>query len=73
MARRKQRPPPEFFVDRSLGKSIVEGLRAVGLIVHSMAEIYGERQAQMLEDEVWLQDAGVNGWVVLTKDDGGCG
>jgi len=33
--------PPEFFVDRSLGKSIVEGLRAAGL----------------------------NDWIVLTKDD----
>ena len=31
---------PEFFVDRSLGKSIVEGLRAAGLSVHSMAEVY---------------------------------
>jgi hypothetical protein len=35
----------EFFVDRSLGKSIVEGLRAVGLTVHSMADVYGEKQA----------------------------
>lgn len=70
MARRKQHlPPPEFFVDRSLGKSIVEGLRAAELIVHSMADIYGESKAQMLEDEVWLRDAGANGWAVLTKDD----
>lgn len=60
---------PEFFVDRSLGKSIVEGLRAVGLTVHSMADIYGEKQAQRLADETWLRDAGKNDWVVLTKDD----
>jgi len=59
----------EFFVDRSLGKSIVEGLRAVGLTVHSMADIYGEKQAQRLADETWLRDAGKNDWVVLTKDD----
>lgn len=59
----------EFFVDRSLGKSIVEGLRAVGLTVHSMADIYGEKQAQRLADETWLRDAGNNDWVVLTKDD----
>jgi len=58
-----------FFVDRSLGKSIVEGLRAVGLTVHSMADIYGERQGQLLPDKVWLRDAGENDWVVLTKDD----
>jgi len=59
----------EFFVDRSLGKSIVVGLRVAGLTVHSMAEIYGEKHAQLLADEVWLRDAGKNDWVVLTKDD----
>jgi hypothetical protein len=31
--------PHEFFVDRSLGKSIVDGLRAAGLVVHSMAHV----------------------------------
>lgn len=61
--------PPEFFVDRSLGKSIVEGLRAVGLTVHSMADVYGEEGGQRLRDEVWLRDAGKNNWLVLTKDD----
>jgi PIN like domain len=58
---------PEFFVDRSLGKSIVEGLRATGLTIHSMADIYGERRAQLLADEIWLR--GENNWIVLTKDD----
>jgi hypothetical protein len=62
-------PPLELFVDRSLGKSIVEGLRATGLTVHSMADVYGDARAQRLRDEVWLRDAGKNGWVVLTKDD----
>ena len=60
---------PEFFIDRSLGKSIADGLRAVGLIVHTMASIYGEEKAQQLADEVWLRDAGKKGWIVLTKDD----
>lgn len=60
---------PEFFVDRSLGKSIVEGLRAAGLVVHSMADVYGEKRAQRLDDEIWLRDAGKNDWIVLTKDD----
>jgi hypothetical protein len=60
---------PQFFVDRSLGKSIVLGLRAAGLRVHSMADIYGESKAQRLADETWLTDAGKNEWVVLTKDD----
>lgn len=66
---RKAEQWPEFFVDRSLGKSIVEGLRAAGLTVHSMADVYGEDRAQRLPDEVWLGDAGAKGWVVLTKDD----
>lgn len=68
MARRAKNPL-EFFVDRSLGKSIVEALRAEGLTVYSMAEVYGEEEAQRLADEVWLRDAGENDWVVLTKDD----
>lgn len=54
MSRPKEKRP-EFFVDRSLGKSIVEGLRATGLTVHSMADIYGERRAQLLADEVWRE------------------
>lgn len=59
----------EFFVDRSLGKSIVQGLRTVGLTVHSMADIYGEQGGQLLPDEIWLRDAGQHDWIVLTKDD----
>ncbi len=60
---------PEFFVDRSLGKSIVSGLRAAGLRVFSMADVYGEETAQLLADEIWLRDAGEKDWIVLTKDD----
>jgi hypothetical protein len=59
----------EFFVDRSLGKSIVEGLRAAGLVVRSMTDVYGEERAQRLPDQVWLRDAGRRSWIVLTKDD----
>lgn len=66
---RRTEQPPEFFVDRSLGKSIVEALRVTGLTVHSMADVYGEERAQRLRDEVWLRDAGRKDWIVLTKDD----
>ncbi|NLT06543.1 MAG: PIN family toxin-antitoxin system [Solirubrobacterales bacterium] len=66
---RSTEQPAEFFVDRSLGKSIVLGLRTVGLTVYSMADVYGERRAQLLTDEVWLRDAGQREWIVLTKDD----
>lgn len=60
---------PEFFVDRSLGKSIVVELRKASLVVRSMADVYGEKVGQGLADETWLADAGENDWVVLTKDD----
>lgn len=37
-------PSPEFFVDPSLGrKRVPEALRAEGLVLHTMAEVYGER------------------------------
>ena len=58
----------EFFIDRSLGRSIATGLRDAGLMVHTTADVYGEDEAQRLPD-VWLRDAGRNGWVILTKDD----
>src|SRR5215210_3444064 len=61
---------PEFFVDRSLGrKAVPDALRACGLVVHTMASVYGERIGQSLNDETWLRDVGRRGWVVLMKDD----
>ncbi len=61
---------PEFFIDRSLGRRVVpQALRASGLVVHTMADVYGERVGQGLRDEVWLRDVGERGWVVLMKDD----
>ncbi|MDQ3721323.1 MAG: hypothetical protein M3350_11180 [Actinomycetota bacterium] len=55
-------------MDRSLGKSIANGLRAAGLVVHTMASVYCEETAAGLPDEVWLRDAGHKDWVVLTAD-----
>lgn len=68
--RRPPRQPPEFFVDRSLGRYVVpEAIRAAGFVVHTLASVYGEAVGQELADEVWLGDAGQRGWVVLLKDD----
>jgi hypothetical protein len=62
--------PPEFFIDRSLGrKHLANALTEQGVIVHTMASVYGEETAQGLADEQWLTDAGANGWIVLMKDD----
>jgi PIN domain-containing protein len=61
--------PPEFFVDRSLGRRVVpDALREAGAVVHVMADVYGERIGQGLSDEEWLRDAGERAWVVLMKD-----
>ena len=68
MSRRE--PPPEFFIDRSLGRRhLPEALRSSGLVVHTMASVYGEEAAQRLADERWLRDVGAKGWIVLMKDD----
>lgn len=58
--------PPEFFIDRSLGrKHLATALAEQGLIVHTMASVYGEATAQELSDDVWLKEAGARGWTVL--------
>lgn len=62
--------PPEFFIDRSLGRYVLAAaLRAQGAVVCTMAEVYGEQIGQALADETWLADAGKNDWIVLMKDD----
>jgi hypothetical protein len=62
--------PPEFFIDRSLGRRhLAQALRASGLVIHTMASVYGEEAAQQMPDEQWLRDVGASNWVVLMKDD----
>lgn len=62
--------PPEFFIDRSLGRRhLAQALADLGLTVHTMSSVYGERAAQGLQDERWLADAGRHDWIVLMKDD----
>lgn len=62
--------PPEFFIDRSLGRyQLAKALRERGVAAHTMAEVYGEKVGQGLDDETWLADAGRNHWIVLMKDD----
>jgi hypothetical protein len=63
-------PPPEFFVDRSLGRRIIpEGLRALGLVVHAMADVYPNDLDETVTDEQWIADADAANWVALTKDE----
>jgi hypothetical protein len=63
-------PPPDLFIDRSLGrKHLPEALRACGLVVHTLSSIYGEEEGQQIPDVRWLADAGGHEWIVLMKDD----
>jgi predicted nuclease of predicted toxin-antitoxin system len=58
--------PPVFFLDACLGKHrIATELQAAGetVIVHDNHFPSGTK------DEVWLQEVGKQGWIVLTKDD----
>jgi hypothetical protein len=62
--------PPEFFIDRSLGRHLVpDALRAAGRTVHTMLSVYGRDAEELVADTTWLADVGRNGWLALTKDE----
>ena len=68
--RRDGSEPPEFLIDCSLGRvALPAALRAAGLTVRTLADVYGEQQAQDVEDQQWIALAADNDWVVLCKDD----
>jgi PIN like domain len=68
--RRGHAPPPEFLIDRSLGRvTVPAALRGAGLTVWTLAEIYGEAGAQEVGDREWIALAGERGWAYLSKDD----
>jgi hypothetical protein len=67
---RPPQPPPEFFVDRSLGRVVVaEAIRAFGYTVHTMVEVYPDGRDMEVRDVEWIRDASDAGWVALTKDE----
>jgi hypothetical protein len=59
--------PPEFFFDRSLGKTSARRLRDQGHVVHLVADFYPD-DAQAIPDEEWIAEGCARGWVLLTKD-----
>lgn len=64
----RSQPPPEFFVDRSLGRHRVpQALRTAGWSVRTHHEVYGERDEQVADVE-WLRLCGHERYAVLTKD-----
>jgi hypothetical protein len=61
---------PEFFLDRSLGRrQVANSLRAAGLQLRTLAEVYGIPADETVPDIDWLTQAGQQGWVVLMKDE----
>jgi len=59
--------PLEFYVDLSLGRTVAETLRDHGLDVRSEIEVFGHRPYGVPDVE-WLERAGREGWIVLSKD-----
>lgn len=63
--------PPRlgFFVDRSLGRIQVPALlRAAGIELRTLAEVYGIPADERVTDPEWLELAGSQSWPVLMKD-----
>jgi hypothetical protein len=62
--------PPEFFIDRSLGRHLLpDALRASGFVVHTMWDIYGPGAEQRIADVQWIAEGAAKGWILLSKDE----
>lgn len=62
------RPPPEFFVDRSLGRHrVAHALRESGWLLRTHHEVFGDRD-EHVPDVEWLEYCGRRGLPVLSKD-----
>jgi hypothetical protein len=61
---------PPLFLDRSLGRrQVPELLRAAGLQLQTLSEVYGIPADEDVSDVAWLELAGSRGWPVLMKDE----
>lgn len=56
--------PVIFYVDRCLGRTVANALRAAGADVR----YHDDDFSQDAPDEVWIPDVAARGWVILTKD-----
>lgn len=59
--------PPEFFVDRSLGKTTAAKLAQLGWTVHLVTDAF-PNDAQNTPDEEWIAYGLGHGWAMLSKD-----
>jgi PIN like domain len=69
-------PPPEessdgahseFFLDRCLGKTVAEKLRAAGWIIHRVGDHFRD-DGQGTSDPDWIAYGLSHGWALLTQD-----
>lgn len=61
---------PVLFLDRGIVRRQVRDLlRAAGIRLHTLAEVYGIPADEQVSDVDWLGEAGERGWPVLMKDD----
>ncbi len=59
---------PDLLLDRSLGSIQVPALlRAAGLRLHTLVDVYGSPADEDVPDHEWLSLAGQRGWPVLMK------
>lgn len=59
--------PPEFFLDRSLGKGVAEGLRQLGWHIHRIVDHF-PNDAQHVDDVEWMRYGLCHNWFPLHKD-----
>jgi hypothetical protein len=59
--------PPEFFLDRGLGRGVHAGLTVLGWLVHRAADHFPD-DAQDVPDQDWLEYGLARGWTPLCKD-----
>lgn len=58
-----------FLLDRSLGgRKLVTALRAAGWDAVTLAEQFGDRRAQQMNDEEWIGEGTSLGFLLLAKD-----
>jgi hypothetical protein len=60
-------PPPEFLIDRSLGRGFAAAIRACGWKVTLINDVYAN-DAQQVTDGEWIEYGCAHGWAALTKD-----